>query len=153
MMKKNNGQIDVFDHMIFDKLIPKDHLLIKIDSILDFSFVYDKVKDTYSKLGRGSKDPVMMIKILLLEYLYNLSDVAVSTRIKTDIAFRWFLGLSILISFLNSDGFTREMVFIPFAAVLGFYFSSVKHKFWADVFISLIFVLILVQNYRILFYA
>jgi len=95
MMKKNNGQIDVFDHMIFDKLMPKDHLLIKIDSILDFSFVYDKVKDAYSNLGRGSKDPVMMIKILLLEYLYNLSDVAVSTRIKTDIAFRWFLGLSI----------------------------------------------------------
>ena len=95
MMHKNSGQIDVFDYMIFERLIPKDHLLIKIDSILDFSFVYDKVKDTYSKLGRESKDPVMMVKILLLEYLYNLSDVAVTTRIKTDIAFRWFLGLGI----------------------------------------------------------
>lgn len=95
MLSKNSGQIDVFDHVIFEQLIPKDHLLVKIDSIVDFSFVYDKVQDKYSNLGRGSKDPVMMLKILLLEYLYNLSDVEVVKRIKTDIAFRWFLNLSI----------------------------------------------------------
>lgn len=53
------------------------------------------VKDMYSPIGRDSKDPVMMVKILLLEYLYRLSDINVSDRIKTDIAFRWFLGLSL----------------------------------------------------------
>lgn len=95
MLKKNNGQIDIFNHMIFEKLIPKNHLLVKIDSIIDFSFVYEKVKDKYSNVGRGSKDPVMMVKILLLEYLYNLSDVEVADRINTDVAFRWFLGLGI----------------------------------------------------------
>lgn len=95
MLMKNNGQIDVFDAMIFEKLIPKDHLLVKIDLIIDFSFIYEKVENRYSDIGRGSKDPVMMTKILLLEYLYNLSDVAVNSRIKTDIVFRWFLGLSI----------------------------------------------------------
>lgn len=95
MLKKNSGQIDMFNHMIFEKLVPKNHLLVKIDSIIDFSFVYEKVKDKYSSVGRGSKDPVMMVKIFLLEYLYNLSDVEVVNRINTDIAFRWFLGLSI----------------------------------------------------------
>lgn len=95
MLGKNSGQIDVFDHMIFEKLIPKNHLLVKIDSIIDFSFVYDKVQDKYSSLGRSSKDPIMMLKILLLEYLYRLSDIDVVSRIKTDVAFRWFLGLSI----------------------------------------------------------
>ena len=70
-------------------------LLVKIDSIINFSFVYEKVQDTYSHLGRGSKDPVMMVKIFLLEYLYNLSDVEVTKRIKTDIVFRWFLQLGI----------------------------------------------------------
>lgn len=95
MLGKNTGQIDVFDHMIFEKLIPKDHILVKIDKIVDFSFVYEKVKDKYSTIGRGSKDPIMMLKILVLEYLYRLSDVEVVNRIKTDIAFRWFLGLSI----------------------------------------------------------
>ncbi|MFA5528512.1 MAG: IS1182 family transposase [Peptostreptococcales bacterium] len=95
MLRKNSEQIDVFNHMIFERLIPKDHLLVKIDSTVDFSFVYDKIKDKYSKIGRGSKDPTMMLKILLLEYLYRLSDVEVAKRIKTDIAFRWFLKLSI----------------------------------------------------------
>ena len=95
MMGINNNQIDMFDSMIFEKLIPKDHLLVKIDSIIDFSFVYDLVKDFYSSIGRKSKNPVMMFKTLLLEYLYNLSDVRVKERIQTDIAFRWFLGLRI----------------------------------------------------------
>ncbi len=43
MLGKNGSQIDIFNHMIFEKLIPKDHLLVKIDSIVDFSFVYNKV--------------------------------------------------------------------------------------------------------------
>ncbi|WHH60634.1 hypothetical protein [Petroclostridium sp. X23] len=42
MMSKNSGQIDIFNSIIFEKLIPKDHLLIKIDSIIDFPFVYGK---------------------------------------------------------------------------------------------------------------
>lgn len=95
MLGKNNPQIDVFNHMIFERLIPKDHLLVKIDSIIDFSFVYDMVKDKYSDIGRKSEDPVMMLKICLLEFLYGLSDPKVVKRIQTDIAFRWFLGLSL----------------------------------------------------------
>lgn len=92
---KNSGQIDIFDHMIFEKLIPKDHLLVKINAIIDFSFIYEKVQDQYSHLGRGSKNPVMMVKLFLLEYVYNLSDIEVTNRAKTDIVFRWFLGLGI----------------------------------------------------------
>ncbi|MGB4437794.1 MAG: IS1182 family transposase [Sedimentibacter sp.] len=60
-----------------------------------FSFVYEQLKDHYSPIGRESKDPVMMFKILILEYLYNLSDVRTVERIKTDVAFRWFLGLKL----------------------------------------------------------
>ena len=96
MIGKNSPQIDVFTQMMYDKLIPKDHLLVKIDSIIDFSFVYDKVKGNYSEgQGRSSKDPAMMVKIILLEYLYNLSDVEVAKRAATDVVFRWFLGLSL----------------------------------------------------------
>ena len=95
MLGKNNPQIDIFNHMIFERLIPKDHLLVLIDSIMDFSFVYDIVKDKYSNVGRPSEDPVMMLKICLLQFLYTLSDKNVVKRIQTDIAFRWFLGLSL----------------------------------------------------------
>lgn len=95
MLGKNNPQIDIFTHMIFERLIPKDHLLVLINSIIDFSFVYDMVKDKYSDIGRKSEDPVMMLKICLLQFLYNLSDPKVVKRVQTDIAFRWFLGLSL----------------------------------------------------------
>lgn len=94
MMKKNDKQLNFFDKIIFDQLIPKDHLLVKIDEAFDFSFLYDCLKLKYKDCGRGSKDPVMMIKALLLEFIYGLSDVEVSKRIQTDIAFRWFLGLT-----------------------------------------------------------
>lgn len=46
-----------------------------MDSVVDFSFVYDELKDQYSPVGRESKDPVMMFKILILEYLYRISDL------------------------------------------------------------------------------
>ncbi|OGO78232.1 MAG: hypothetical protein A2Y23_00500 [Clostridiales bacterium GWB2_37_7] len=81
MLKKSSGQIDIFNHMIYEKLIPKDHLLIKIDSIIDFSFIYEKLADRYSDVGRGSEDPVMMTKILLLEYIYRLSDGDIRDRV------------------------------------------------------------------------
>lgn len=95
MLGKDSNQIDMFSLYIYENLIPKNHLLVKVKESVDFSFVYDLIKDKYSKLGRKSKDPIMMVKILLLEYLYFLSDVKVAERIRTDVAFRWFLGLEV----------------------------------------------------------
>lgn len=96
MLSKNNPQIDMFSQMIFDRLLPNDHILVKINSIMDFSFVYEKVKESYSNnMRRPSKDLAMMLKIMVLESLYNLSDPEVESRAKTDIVFRWFLGLGI----------------------------------------------------------
>jgi transposase len=95
MLGQKSGQIDIFNAMIYEKLIPKDHLLVKIAETIDFTFVYDIAKGHYSEVGRESVDPVIMFKLCLLEYLYCLSDRQVVARTHTDIAFRWFLGLNI----------------------------------------------------------
>lgn len=95
MQGKQSGQIDIFNQMIYESLIPEDHLLLQIEKVVSFDFVYEKVKGRYSSLGRESYDPVLMFKICLLQYLYNLSDREVATRIQTDIAFRWFLKLEL----------------------------------------------------------
>ena len=95
MLSKKSGQIDIFNIMIYEKLIPKNHLLVRIESLMDFSFVYDIVKSKYSEIGRKSEDPVVLFKLNLLEYLYKLSDSAVITRSQTDVAFKWFLGLNL----------------------------------------------------------
>lgn len=95
MLGKQSWQIDIFSSMIFEKLIPKDHLLLKINELVDFSFVYEIVKDYYSEVGRESIDPVIMFKLCLMEYLYKLSDPEIVKRTQTDMAYRWFLGLSL----------------------------------------------------------
>lgn len=95
MMGMQNNQIDIFDFMIFEKLVPKDHLLIKIDEIVDFSFVRELTESLYSDIGRPSHDPEIIFKMQLLEFIYNISDVEVCKRSQTDIAFRWFLRLGL----------------------------------------------------------
>lgn len=95
MMKKNNPQIDFLTYEVNKRLIPKDHFLIKVSEVIDFSYLYDFFEPKYDDEGRGSKDPVMMFKILLLEYFYMLSDPKVVKQIMSDVAFRWFLGLNL----------------------------------------------------------
>lgn len=58
----------MFSSEIYNNLIPKDHLLVKIKSIVDFSFVYTLLKDKYSSFGRESKDTAMMKKY----YFWNV---------------------------------------------------------------------------------
>lgn len=51
-----------------DELVPQDYLVRKIDAAIDFSFIYDLVKDLYSEdKGRPSIDPVVLIKIPLIQ--------------------------------------------------------------------------------------
>jgi transposase len=95
MLKRDGCHFDALSVIMYERMVPFDHLLVKIDKVFDFEFVYEMLKDKYSTRGRGSKDPAMMLKICLLEYIYNLSDGSVVDRIRTDAAFRWFLGMSI----------------------------------------------------------
>lgn len=62
MLGKQGEQIDVFSVMIFERLIPKDHLLVKMDEIMDFSFVYKITKEYYSEVGREYIDSVVLFK-------------------------------------------------------------------------------------------
>lgn len=57
-----------------DELVPKNHLLRKIDRVIDWSFIYELVKEKYSPdFGRPSIDPVILIKIVLIQYVFPLA--------------------------------------------------------------------------------
>ncbi len=59
-----------------DELVPQDHLLRNIDIAIDWSFIYDLVKESYSDCnGRPSIDPVTLIKIPLIQYLYGIKSM------------------------------------------------------------------------------
>lgn len=78
-----------------DGLVPEDHLLRKIDKYIDFTFIYGLVEDRYSSdKGRPSIDPVTLIKIPIIQYLYGIKSMRQTIKeIEVNMAYRWFLGL------------------------------------------------------------
>lgn len=78
-----------------EQLVPKDHILRKIDKYIGFNFIYDLVEDKYSQTtGRPSIDPVVLIKLVILQYFFNINSMRQTIReVEVNIAYRWFLGL------------------------------------------------------------
>ena len=80
-----------------ESLVPEEHFLRKIDRLIDFSFIYNEVRHLYcSNNGRPSIDPVMLVKYLLVGYLYGIeSERRIEQEIQVNMAYRWFLGLDL----------------------------------------------------------
>ena len=93
--REKRNQIQMF---CIEDLVPKDHLLRKIEKAIDFSFIYELVADKYSKdKGRPSVDPVTLIKIPMIQYLYGIRSMRQTIReIEVNLAYKWFLGLDVL---------------------------------------------------------
>ena len=98
MMTQDNEKIRTQIQLVcIDDLVPKEHLLRIIDKAIDWSFIYDLVKDTYSAdTGRPSIDPVTLIKIPFIQYLYGIKSMRQTIKdIEVNVAYRWFLGLEL----------------------------------------------------------
>ena len=93
-LDKNRDQIVM---ICMDELVPQDHLLRKIDRAIDWSFIYDLVEDKYSyDQGRPSLDPVLLLKIPFIQYLYGIRSMRQTIKeIEVNMAYRWFLGLDV----------------------------------------------------------
>ena len=80
-----------------DDLVPQDHLLRLIDRAIDWSFIYDLVQEKYSPdFGRPGIDPVVLIKIPFIQYLYGIRSMRQTIKeIEVNVAYRWFLGLEL----------------------------------------------------------
>lgn len=91
-LDKKRDQLQIF---CMDDLVPQDHLLRLIDKAIDWNFIYDLVQDKYSlHTGRPSMDPVMLIKIPFIQYLYGIKSMRQTIKeIEVNVAYRWFLGL------------------------------------------------------------
>lgn len=95
MLKKPLPQQTALEMVTLDGLVPKDHLLRKIDRVIDFSFIHDEVAGLYcSDNGRPPLDPTLMFKALFLGYLFGIrSERQLVREIEVNVAYRWFLGL------------------------------------------------------------
>lgn len=84
--------------LCMDDMVPQDHLLRIIDKAIDWNFIYDLVVEKYSQdNGRPSMDPVMLIKIPFIQYLYGIKSMRQTCKeIEVNVAYRWFLGLDMM---------------------------------------------------------
>ena len=80
-----------------DALVPEDHLLRKIEKVMDYGWIYERLDPYYKHEGRPPVDPVVIIKMVLLQHLYSIPSLRETwRRIIDSIAFRWFLGYNLL---------------------------------------------------------
>lgn len=92
---KKREQMQMF---CMDDMVPENHMLRLIDRAIDWRFIYDLVEDKYSPdNGRPSMDPVMLIKIPFIQYLYGIKSMRQTMKeVEVNVAYRWFLGLDML---------------------------------------------------------
>ena len=73
MLETGQMNRDSVEMVNIDMLVPKDHLLRRIDAAIDFTKIYEFVKDLYSEdTGRPSVDPVVLFKIVLIQHIYGI---------------------------------------------------------------------------------
>ncbi|WNF22720.1 IS1182 family transposase [Mesobacillus jeotgali] len=93
MLKDKDMQLSIYS-VLYNK-IPENHKLKLLKDVVDFSFINDKLEKSYCKYyGRPAKEPELMVKLLVLQYLYNLSDEQVIEEASLNLAFMYFLGIN-----------------------------------------------------------
>jgi transposase len=100
MMGQQPRSDSLFYYFRLEDQIPDDHLLKRLDRRLDFGFVRERLRDTYSAIGRPSIDPKVLLRFLLVGYLYGItSERRLMEEVRMHLAYRWFSRL----------GFEREI--------------------------------------------
>jgi IS5 family transposase len=96
MLKPKSPQESFYGSYLYDRIVPIDHLLRKINQVVDFSFARQILNDRYNrKIGRPAEDPEFMLRLCLLQYIYGDSDRAVVENARLNLAYKYFLGLSV----------------------------------------------------------
>ena len=119
MLKKEMEQRQAIEMLCTDMLVPKDHLLRKIDAAVDFTYIYSLVEDLYCEdNGRPSCDPVVLFKLVLIQHLFGIRSLRQTMRdVEVNVAYRWFLGYTM----------SQQL---PHFATISYAF---RHRFTADV--------------------
>jgi len=96
MGRREGGRVQFLYAFDLDKVVPADHLVRQIDGVLDLSWVHKELAPYYSHTGRPSIDPVLMIRMLLVGYVFALrSERRLCSEVQVNLAYRWFCQLSV----------------------------------------------------------
>jgi len=96
MGRREGGQGQFFYSFDLDKVVPADHLVRQIDGVLDLGWVHKELAPYYSHTGRPSIDPALMIRMLMVGYVFALrSERRLCAEVQVNLAYRWFCKLGI----------------------------------------------------------
>jgi len=96
MQGKKEFEGKLFCNINIMELIGKDHLLVRLDEILDLYWIRQATREYYSHTGRPSVDPVALVKMLLVGYIYGIpSERRLAEEVRLNIAYRWFSGYNL----------------------------------------------------------
>jgi transposase len=94
MMGQHDRSEALFYYFRLEDQVPETHLLRLIDKHISFAFVREKLRESYSDMGRPSIDPELLLRILLIGYLYGItSERKLVEELRMHLAWRWFTGL------------------------------------------------------------
>src|ERR1700726_3540504 len=108
MGQGKHEQEQLFYSFRLDDAVPEDHPVREIAAVLDLSWVYAQVASYYPRMGRPSIDPVLMIRMLIVGYVFAIrSERALCREVQVNLAYRWFCGLSIEDKVPDHSAFSR----------------------------------------------
>src|SRR6478752_1540912 len=105
-LKSDQGQLFYEFHL--GDAIPEDHLVRKIDAALDLSWLHSELASHYSSMGRPSIDPELMIRMLIVGYVFAIrSERLLCREVQVNLAYRWFCKLGIEDAIPDHSAFSR----------------------------------------------
>src|SRR4051812_38000556 len=105
-LKSDQGQL--FYEFDLGDAVPEDHLVRKIDSALDLSWLRSDLAPHYSSMGRPSIDPELMIRMLVVGYVFAVrSERLICREVQVNLAYRWFCKLGIEDAIPDHSAFSR----------------------------------------------
>jgi transposase len=108
MGRSSQDQVQLFYSFNLEEVVPDDHLVRAIARVLDLSWVRAELAPHYSQTGRPSIDPVLMIRMLIVGYVFAIrSERALCREVQLNLAYRWFCGLGIEDKIPDHSAFCR----------------------------------------------
>ena len=125
--RKGKQTTFIYGPEIYEKLVSRDHLLYKINELVDFTFVNEECRNLYSEsMGRPvTNTPEIMLRSAVVQQLYNYSDREMEYEARYNIMVKWFIGLN-----LDDSSYDHS--------ALGRFRDLLGDEKWKEVFFSLL---------------
>jgi transposase len=114
MGRLKSEQAQLFYQFQLDDAVPEDHLVRKIDTALDLSWLRSELAAHYSSMGRPSIDPELMIRMLVVGYVFAIrSERLICREVQVNLAYQWFCKLGIEDAIPDHSSFSRARRALP----------------------------------------